>query len=267
MIRRPKPRSTVRIFLGRQYYCLMRRLNWLVSSEHIASKRQQEVLPYEVFGHQTPIYRQLKNVDMWLQANKEINLRQAIKLFDGLLFMPGETFSFWRILGKPSRRKGYRAGMVLSGGQFRSGTGGGLCQLSNLIFWMVLHTPLKVSERYRHSFDVFPDEKRRLPFGSGATCVYNYRDLVFHNTTNETFQFHFWIEEGNLCGKILSMRQPLFQYRIIEKNHRMYPGGFAYVRENELYRQTYEEGECIDESFLFSNQAWMMYEPFIEGKK
>jgi vancomycin resistance protein VanW len=238
-----------------------------VSSERIASTRQQEALPCKVFGHQTPIYRQLKNVEMWLQENKGINLSLAIKQFEGLLLMPGETFSFWRILGKPSRRKGYRAGMVLSGGQFRSGTGGGLCQLSNLIFWMVLHTPLKVSERYRHSFDVFPDEKRRLPFGSGATCVYNYRDLVFHNTTNETFQFHFWIEEGNLCGEILSMRPPLFQYEIIEKNHRMYPGGFAYVRENELYRQTYEEGECIDESFLFSNQAWMMYEPFIEGGK
>ena len=40
---------------------------------------------------------------------------------------------------------------------------------------MTLHTPLQVTERYRHSYDVFPDADRKLPFGSGATCAYNYR--------------------------------------------------------------------------------------------
>ena len=46
-------------------------------------------------------------------------------------------------------------------------TGGGLCQLSNLIYWMTLHTPLTITERYRHSYDVFPDSNRTQPFGSG----------------------------------------------------------------------------------------------------
>ena len=45
--------------------------------------------------------------------------------------------------------------MVLHYGSFQTGIGGGLCQLSNLIYWMTLHTPLTVTERYRHSFDVF----------------------------------------------------------------------------------------------------------------
>ena len=67
--------------------------------------------------------------------------------------------------------------MVLHYGSFQTGIGGGLCQLSNLIYWMTLHTPLTVTERYRHSFDVFPDSRRTQPFGSGATCSYNYLDL------------------------------------------------------------------------------------------
>lgn len=45
-------------------------------------------------------------------------------------------------------------------GRIGSDVGGGLCQLSNLIFWMTFHTPLTVTERYRHSHDVFPDANR-----------------------------------------------------------------------------------------------------------
>ena len=58
--------------------------------------------------------------------------------------------------------------MVLFLGQIGGDIGGGLCQLSNLIFWMTLHTPLTVTERYRHSHDVFPDANRTQPFGSGG---------------------------------------------------------------------------------------------------
>ena len=72
-------------------------------------------------------------------------------------------------------------GMVLHNGGFKPGVGGGLCQLSNLIYWMTLHTPLTVVERWRHSYDVFPDAERTQPFGSGATVAYNHIDLQIRN--------------------------------------------------------------------------------------
>ena len=263
----PKRRSQIRIFLGKQVYCAIRRLQWSISKDRIAKGIQKDNLPHLVFAHRTPIYRKLRDVDMWLQKNKEVNLRLAIQSFDGLILSPEETFSFWRILGKPSIWKGYKKGMVLTKGWFRAGTGGGRCQLTNLIFWMVLHSSMTVKERYRHSFDVFPDAGRTLPFGSGATCVWNYRDLQFANLTNEIMQLRLRVQDGFLCGEIRSNRKPLFRYEIIEKNHRMIPGGYAYIRENELYRRTYEKEELIDEAFLFENSAWMMYEPYIEGTK
>lgn len=103
------------------------------------------------------------------QENKVTNLKLAVKRLDGLILYPGETFSYWKRIGKPTARKGYKEGMVLFLGQIGGDIGGGLCQLSNLIFWMTLHTPLTVTERYRHSHDVFPDANRTQPFGSGAT--------------------------------------------------------------------------------------------------
>ena len=146
------------------------------------------MLPHVMFAHRTPLLRQLRNVDMWLQHNKVRNLRIASRKVSGVIVMPGETFSFWRLIGNPTRRKGYVEGMVLFCGQVRTGVGGGLCQLSNLIYWMTLHSPLTVTERHRHSYDVFPDSGRTQPFGTGATCAYNYLDLQIENRTPHPWQ-------------------------------------------------------------------------------
>ena len=59
--------------------------------------------------------------------------------------------------------------------------GGRPVQMTNLLYWMTLHTPLTVTERWRHGYDVFPDSNRTQPFGSGATCFYNYMDLMVRN--------------------------------------------------------------------------------------
>jgi vancomycin resistance protein YoaR len=35
---------------------------------------------------------------------------------------------------------------------------------------------------------------RVLPFASGATVMYNYKDLRLHNPTNQTFQLRLWLD-------------------------------------------------------------------------
>ena len=145
--------------------------------------------------------RQLKDVDMWYQRNKVINLKQAIKRLSGITIHPGEIFSYWKLIGKPTKKKGYVDGMVLFYGTFTRGVGGGLCQLSNLIYWATLHTPLTVTERHRHSFDVFPDSSRTQPFGSGATCSYNYLDLQIKNETNQPYQLFLTVTDTHLVGE------------------------------------------------------------------
>lgn len=138
---------------------------------------------------------------MRLQENKVINLTLACKKLNGIILKPGETFSFWRLVGKPTKMKGFLKGMVLKNGSFSAGVGGGLCQLSNLIYWMTLHTPLTVTERWRHSHDVFPDANRTQPFGSGATIVYNYIDLQIKNSTPYEYQLNLRVGEKYLEGE------------------------------------------------------------------
>ena len=201
-LRPPIHRSWLRLRLGKLYYGGRRRLLWMSPRFHWAKQRQTERLPYMLISHATPLYRRhLRGEDQELQENKVANLRLAVARLDGIVLYPGETFSYWRLIGKPTRRKGYRDGMVLFLGRSGSDVGGGLCQLSNLIFWMTLHTPLTVVERYRHSHDVFPDTNRTQPFGSGATCAYPHRDLMIRNDTEQPFQLCVQVGKQVLKGE------------------------------------------------------------------
>lgn len=166
-----------------------------------AKQKMEELLPYLIAEHQTILLRKLKDVEMSLQRNKIINLQKAVTRVNKIIIQPGETFSYWRLIGKPTYKKGYTDGMVLYYGKFKTGVGGGLCQLSNLIYWMTLHSPLTVIERHRHSYDVFPDSNRTQPFGSGATCAYNYLDLQIKNETNIPYQLHLQLTDTHLVGE------------------------------------------------------------------
>lgn len=264
VIQQPKNRSKLRLKCGRLYYSLLRKAIWLTRNKEFASSRETP-LPCLDFSHRTILLRKLKDVEMQYQYNKIINLKLAALRLNGIVIRPGEVFSYWKLIGKPSYRKGYVDGMVLQGGSFHYGPGGGLCQLSNLIYWMVLHTPLTVVERHRHGYDVFPDANRTQPFGSGATCFYPYGDLMIRNDTTEDFQLCVWLDEEYLNGEIRASSPSAHTYKIIEKNHVMrseFWGGFS--RHNELYRQIFnKKEELLCEEFIVVNHALMMYSPFL----
>jgi vancomycin resistance protein VanW len=263
---RPIPRSPLRIRLGKWAYTSAKYAEWWLGRVRFARDHSLADLPYRLFDHKTPLIRKLAHTEMWLQYNKIINLRAAILHLDGLLVRPGETFSYWRTMGKPSKSRGFVDGMVLFYGQVRTGVGGGLCQLSNLIYWMTLHTPLTVTERHRHSYDVFPDAGRTQPFGSGATCAYNYLDLRIENRTEHTYRLRLWLDNEYLHGSWQSTSASRYRYEVKEKDHRITsePWG-GYVRHNSLWRDVYDkDGRWLDEEWVTDNRSLMMYSPLLD---
>ncbi|WP_438498428.1 VanW family protein [Paenibacillus sp. IHBB 3054] len=262
---KPVRRSRLRLFAGKRYFTWKRYWTWFIRRRNKATNHRSEALPYKAAGHSTPLLRRLRNVDMQLQYNKIANLRLAVARLDGLVISPGETYSYWQTIGKPTRRKGYLDGMVLYYGGFRSGTGGGLCQLSNLIYWMTLHTPLTVTERHRHSYDVFPDEQRTQPFGSGATCAYNYLDLQLQNNTDRTYQLKLHLDDTHLYGEWRCDDKQLYHYEVYEADHviRLEPWG-GYVRSNSIRRRVFtRSGELAGDEAVAENHALMMYSPLL----
>ena len=264
-LRPPIHRSWIRLRLGKMYYAGRRYLLWCSPRYRWARERNVETLPYIQMAHKTPLIRHLRGDEMEWQGNKVINLKLAVARLNGLILRPGETFSYWRLIGKPTYRKGYREGMVLFLGRIGSDIGGGLCQLTNLIFWMTLHTPLTVLERYRHSHDVFPDSDRTQPFGSGATCAYPHRDLMIRNDTDQVFQLCLRVGETHLHGEWRATQEPQGAYEIVEKEPCIWQAPWGgYIRHNALYRRVFNvHGRLQEEQFLFENDAIMMYSPLL----
>ena len=231
----------------------------------LATQHRVTVLPFRVTSHESILLRKLGSADMRLQYNKVKNLQLASSKIDGVIIRPGETFSFWRLVGEPTAKKGYVSGMLLSNGVVKEGIGGGLCQAANLLYWMALHSPLVVTERHHHSYDIFPDSGRVLPFGTGAAVFYNYVDIQFFNPTNVTFQINIGVNKTHLFGEIRSSEAMKYSYRIIERSHRFLQSISTgkIFRENAIYRQMIDKrtGNLIGDELLYKNHSETLYEP------
>ena len=263
--RKPINRSKLRIFIGKKYYTIRRYNQWYFSGNSYAKKISLQQYPYTIYRHCTPLLRNLKGVDLQLQINKVQNLKLATKKLGGIVIKPGETFSYWKLIGKPSYKKGYLDGLVLcSDGTFKSGVGGGLCQLSNMIYWITLHTPLTVIERHRHSHDIFPDVNRTQPFGTGATCSYSSLDLQIYNGTSNDFQLIVYLTKENLVGEWRSSQELVLKYEVYEKEHSITSGFWGgYIRNNIIYRKVYDNIGIIKDEYITENHAFMTYNPYL----
>lgn len=244
---------------------VLRYYDWHIKRKgSFASDRTSEKLPYRVKKHQSVLLRRLGDSDMQLQRNKVVNLSIAINHITGIIIKPGQTFSFYKLVGRPTRKKGYLEGIELSFGKARQGIGGGLCQIANLIHWLAIHSPLTVTERHHHSFDPFPDSGRVLPFGSGASLFYNYLDYQLTNNTKHTFQINLWFSEKCLEGEIRIDTELEYAYHVFEKDHQFLKIGDTFYRKNEIWRNKtlkFQSGKIIDTELITKNFARVAYTP------
>lgn len=243
---------------------IKRYTEWYLGKNKYAFQRTQAPLTYRVKKHQSVLLKKLGDSDPQWKLNKVINLKLAAKSINGILIQPGETFSFCKLVGLPTKRKGYLPGMELSFGKARAGIGGGICQIANLIHWLVIHSPLCITERYHHSFDPFPDDGRVLPFGSGATIFYNYRDLQFYNPTPHVFQINLWFSDKCLEGELRINSELDYSYHVFEKEHAFLKQGDQFFRKNEIWRNKYlkfKGGEVVEQTLLYKNYARVSYTP------
>lgn len=141
------------------------------------------------------------NVSDWAE-NKKYNLLLAISKFQNLPIYPGKIFSFWHMVGNPSKKAGYKIGINIIKNQLDFDYGGGLCQLSGLLYHLALTAGLFILERYPHSIDLYTDETRYTPLGADATTAYGYKDLRFLNNLEIPISFRIKIDGNQLIGSI-----------------------------------------------------------------
>jgi len=133
-----------------------------------------------------------------LVAGKIHNLRVAARLLHGIEVPAGATFSFWRQLGRATRRRGFVAGRELREGCLVPSIGGGLCQLSNAIYDAALRQGLEIVERHRHT-QVIPGSLAER--GRDAVVFWNYVDLRLRAPS--AWRLEVWLDGEALHVRIL----------------------------------------------------------------
>lgn len=249
--------------VSRKKCILFRSLKDFFSCKKLACKKSAENLPVLLYRHSSLIRRKLGNTQMQLQENKAVNLSLAAPRVHGILIRPGETFSFWKLVGPDDKRHGYREGLTISKGHPSQGYGGGLCQFTNLIHWMVLHSELTIVEHHHHDgLDLFPDYHRQIPFGTGTSIVYNYLDYRFYNDTERTYQLLVYTDGEYLRGELRADCPQSHTYHIHAENEFFSRENGVVYRNGSVIRDTIDKktGNCIRSEVIRRNHARVMYD-------
>lgn len=246
---------------------ILRRLKDIIDvilfGRRFSSEKSDNRLPAVLYRHSSLIRRRLGGADMQLQENKAVNLSIAAPKISGILICPGETFSFWKLVGEPTAEKGYLEGLTIEKGEPSRGIGGGLCQMTNLIHWMALHSELDIEEHHHHDgVDLFPDYGRKVPFGTGTSVLYNYLDYRLKNNTRNTYQIIVYTDGEYLRGELRAVFRSKCSFHVKAENERFVREDGVVFRRGEVYRTVVDActGRMLKKELIRKNNARVAYE-------
>ena len=134
--------------------------------------------------------------------SKVFNLATASAMISEYVILPNQLFSFWKVVGDPD--KSFKKGRTIQNGKIKEDVGGGICQVSGVVYYLCLIAGLEVVERHNHSVDLYNDETRFAPLGTDATVVYGYKDLRFVNNLNTVIKLDITVIDNKIIGKLRS---------------------------------------------------------------
>ncbi len=129
------------------------------------------------------------------------NIKIAANVINGTILMPGEEFSFNDSIGPRSAEAGYKEASVIVDGEFTTGIGGGVCQVSTTLYQAVLKSDVEITSRRNHGLPV-----GYVPMGQDATIAYGYIDFKFINNKEFPIYIESFVKGGELHIKLYSKK-------------------------------------------------------------
>ncbi len=124
-----------------------------------------------------PLWSKVEGAEATLERGKVHNMRRAVVRLDGVVVPAHQIFSFWKHVGRATRKRGFAKGRLLREGCLVPAMGGGLCALSNALYELALRADFEIVERHAHSQRVIGSVA--VLSGRDATVAWNYVDLRF----------------------------------------------------------------------------------------
>jgi vancomycin resistance protein YoaR len=121
-------------------------------------------------------------------SSRHANISTGASQFDGIVIMPGQTFSFWELLGPVTVERGYAyAGAIINNRSDENVIGGGLCQVSTTMFNAISQQGYEIVERHAHGYYI-----DRYPIGYDAAVFEPGVDFKWRNDTANPVFIYSW---------------------------------------------------------------------------
>ncbi|HZP96531.1 MAG TPA: VanW family protein [Candidatus Limnocylindria bacterium] len=129
-----------------------------------------------------------------VSPSRHANIATGASQFDGVVIVPGQTFSFWTLLGPVTPERGYAyAGAIIENRSDESVIGGGLCQVSTTIFNAVSRLGYDIVERHEHGYLI-----ERYPLGLDAAVFDPGLDFRWKNDTASPVFLWSWVSDTSV---------------------------------------------------------------------
>ena len=104
------------------------------------------------------------------------NIDLAAKKLDGVIVMPGQTFSYNETVGQRTEEAGFLMAGAYADGEVIEEIGGGICQVSSTLYCAAMYAQMTTVQRSSHYFQV-----SYLSMGYDATVSWTWPDYRFRN--------------------------------------------------------------------------------------
>ena len=132
-------------------------------------------------------------------TNRGYNVEKASSEMDCLIIPPNAIFNWCRDMGPCGKDEGYMSSDEIVNGQYVTGYGGGICQVSSTLCAAVIKSEAKFEfiERYKHS-----KTQKYIPRELDATVSYPTTNFVVKNCNDFPIMIKSYCNDGNVIVEL-----------------------------------------------------------------
>lgn len=175
-------------------------------------------------------------------TNRTTNLILASNKINGTVLMPGEIFSYNKVVGERTIASGYKEAPIYVNGKVEDGLGGGICQITTTLYNAAVYANLEIVERSNHQF-----VPSYVGAGRDATVVFGAIDFKFKNNRNYPIKILCSVNSGVANFKILGLKTDN-EYDV--EIYSRITSQTSNSINSETYKILKQNGNTIDETLL-----------------
>ena len=191
--------------------------------------------------------------------DRSTNLELSAEKINGTVLLPGEEFSYNKVVGKRTRENGYKNAAVFANGGVEDGLGGGICQISTTLYNAVLLANLEITERRNHTYVTSYEDP-----GRDATVVYGVQDFKFKNSREYPIKIVASVKNGVATMSIMGIKEEV-EYEV--KIRAYTTGSIPYKTEKRKNSKLKEGKEKVIQSGANGCKAVCYRDLYLDGKK